>query len=101
MTGASWRQVALMLLFGAAARCWIVADDRVGVWNAVMWTVVFAVCLCVRLKERPTCGFRLPLAVPAADGLHDVHHCADERGHTSRTHECRCGLGYTPVEVQR
>lgn len=101
MIGAQWRVIALVLAFGWALRCWIVVDSSVGVANAVLWTAVAVRLACIRLRERPRCGFRLPVLMADRKSTHNVHHCAGELGHISDQHECRCGLGYVPLEVRR
>lgn len=48
-----WRALALLLLFGTAVRCWIVAEDAVDVWLAVFWSVVLVV-LALRARAEVT-----------------------------------------------
>jgi hypothetical protein len=38
-----WRALALLLVFGTAIRCWIVAEDAVDVGLAAFWSVLLAV----------------------------------------------------------
>lgn len=40
MPNPRWRAITLILLFGTAARGWIVADDRIGVALAAFWSVI-------------------------------------------------------------
>lgn len=105
MSGAQWRRVALVALvlvhMDLAAQ---IVDWIPGEWGVVCAFVVSAFFmvfwLLMPLRERPRCGFQLPviLTMPKSPG-HQHHHCADELGHASTSHECRCGLTFTPIKA--
>lgn len=107
MTGRTWRRVALAALvlvhmdLAGQIMGWIPGEW--GVVAAFVVSVFFLGCwLLVPLRERPRCGFQLPVTGPMlTTSDHEHHHCADDLGHDSTTHKCRCGLGYTPMGVQR
>jgi hypothetical protein len=104
VTGASWRRVALVALVLVHLR-WVDAIKSwiPGEWGVAAAFVIPAVFLAgwalVPLRERPRCGFKFPVSGPLSKSSdHHEHHCADDRGHDSQTHKCRCGLGLTLAE---
>ena len=107
MTGRAWRRIALaamVLVHMDLARQilgWIPGEW--GVVVAFVVSVFFMGCwLLVPLRERPRCGLLLPVLGPIVKSTdHKFHHCADELGHASDMHKCRCGLGYQPLAVQQ
>lgn len=105
MTGRTWRRIALaalVLVHMDLARQ--IIDWIPGEWGIVVAFVVLVFFLgcwvLMPLRERPRCGFQLPvvLTMSKAPG-HRHHHCAGELGHASTSHKCRCGLTYTPIDV--
>lgn len=101
MTGTGWRRLALLAMALLCLRLiesitkWV--PGGVGVGLAVVVTSLFMLAFLVTpLRDRPECGWEFPVVVPDARRTHHVHHCADERGHISDDHRCRCGLGFHP-----
>jgi hypothetical protein len=104
VTGRAWQRVALVALVFVHVD---LAQQILG-WIPGEWGVVAAFLvpafflvfwLLVPLRERPRCGFRLPIVIPDWKRTHQVHHCAGELGHISASHKCRCGLTFTPLAV--
>jgi hypothetical protein len=107
VTGRAWQRVALVaLVFVHVDLAQQILDWIPGEWGVVAAFLVPAFFLVfwllVPLRERPRCGFQFPVNGPLLNGSdHYEHHCAADLGHVSWTHDCRCGLHFTPAEVQR
>jgi hypothetical protein len=107
VTGRAWRRIALAALvlvhmdLAGQIIDWIPGEWGVAV--AFVVTAFFMVFwLLVPLRERPRCGFQLPVVLTMSGSPgHRHHHCADELWHASTSHKCRCGLTYTPIETTR
>lgn len=106
MTGRSWRWLALLAMALVNLRLiesittWVPGEVGIAVAFVVV-SVSMLAFLLTPLRDRPQCEWEFPVVVPDSGRTHHVHHCADERGHISAGHVCRCGLSFYPRHATR